>query len=70
MSKKKKPAKKKPRRAGRPVTAYLDAKLFEAFEQYRRGHEHPPSKKQILNAAVREYLQRRGVLPKTPPPPG
>ena len=53
---------KSPNRTGRPLSVYLDQNVFDAMEKFRDSQEFSPGYTKIVNAALREYFQRRGIV--------
>jgi hypothetical protein len=51
-------------RSGQAVHVYLDPVLMDALAEFRASYkEFPPRKTEILEQALREFLQSRGHWP-------
>lgn len=50
-------------RSGSSVHVYIDPQLGDALEQYQETFPFKPKKTEILERALREFLQRAGHWP-------
>ncbi|MCX8050121.1 MAG: hypothetical protein N3A55_10760 [Methylohalobius sp.] len=48
----------------RRATITLSEEIAQALEAYLKAQEVPPSRTAVIQAALREYLSRRGYLPE------
>jgi hypothetical protein len=50
-------------RSGQAVHVYLDPQLLAAFESFRKSLDFPPKKTEVMERALREFLERNGFWP-------
>jgi Arc/MetJ-type ribon-helix-helix transcriptional regulator len=49
----------KPSKEYRLPTIDLTRDLYEMLEDFRESHENPPSKSDVVRAALREFIEKR-----------
>lgn len=50
-------------RAKKPLNLYIDPDLLALFEEWIAAQKPPPSKTAVLELALREFLDARGMPP-------
>ena len=57
------PATTSPKRTGRNVNAWVDPDIWSALEAYFRSLELRPTTTQVIELALKEFLDKRGFWP-------
>lgn len=63
-------AKKKPRAGNTPVSFRLQNVLLDALDEYRHQFEFKPDRSAVIERALREFLEAKGVEVPDPPTDG
>ncbi len=58
MAKKSDESKKKPKRTGHAIALWVPDELYTELEEWRSEQRVPPTRTDVLELALREFLQR------------